>query len=110
MPDGSARDSRSRSGRRALHRSRARPTAAASTRASALHAENPLINGLTRLESNPDTSNEMAKALPNAAFQGQLDPDPDHHFPAVHKITALLAAAILRHYSPPFTRACCPYG
>jgi phospholipase C len=51
----------------------------------ALHAEDSRINGLTGKESNPDTTNEPAKVLPHAAFQGQLDPDPDHHFPAVHK-------------------------
>jgi len=50
-----------------------------------LHAENPAINGLTGNEANPDTTNEPAKVLPTAAFQGELDPDPDHHFPAVHK-------------------------
>jgi len=51
----------------------------------ALQAENRLINGLTGRESNPDTTNEPAPVKPDAAFQGQLDPDPDHHFPAVHK-------------------------
>ncbi|MBZ5726738.1 MAG: hypothetical protein LAP87_17295 [Acidobacteriia bacterium] len=51
----------------------------------ALHAEDSRINGLTGKETNPDTTNEPAKVLPQAKFQGQLDPDPDHHFPAVHK-------------------------
>jgi phospholipase C len=51
----------------------------------ALHAENPKINGLTGQEFNLDTSNEPAKVQPKATFQGQFDPDPDHHFPAVHK-------------------------
>jgi hypothetical protein len=37
----------------------------------------------------------MANALPYAAFQGQLDPDPDHHFPAVHK--QLFFGTIHRH-------------
>jgi phospholipase C len=50
-----------------------------------LHAENPRINGLTGTETNPDTNNEPAQVQPNAAFQGELDPDPDHHFPAVNK-------------------------
>ena len=50
-----------------------------------LHAENPRINGLTGNEANPDTNNEPAQVQPNAAFQGELDPDPDHHFPAVNK-------------------------
>ena len=51
----------------------------------ALKAENSKINGLTGNESNPDTQNETAKVQPLAEFQSQLDPDPDHHFPAVHK-------------------------
>ena len=33
--------------------------------------------------SNPDTSGTMVKPQALAAFQGQLQPDPDHHFPAV---------------------------
>ena len=51
----------------------------------ALKAENSAINGLTGNESNPDTQNETAKVQPLAEFQSQLDPDPDHHFPAVNK-------------------------
>lgn len=51
----------------------------------ALKAEDPRINGLTGAESNPDTSNEPAKVQPQAEWQSQLDPDPDHHFPAVQK-------------------------
>jgi phospholipase C len=51
----------------------------------ALKSEDPRINGLTGTESNLDTSNEPAKVLPQAKFMSQLDPDPDHHFPAVHK-------------------------
>jgi phospholipase C len=51
----------------------------------ALQAENPKINGLSGQESNLGTDNEPAKVQPEAAYQGQLDPDPDHHFPAVHK-------------------------
>ena len=43
------------------------------------------INGLTGKETNPDTTDEPVKVRSAAAFQGQLDPDPDHHFPAVHK-------------------------
>jgi phospholipase C len=43
----------------------------------------PKINGLTGNESNPDTNGENVKVQPNAQFQGQLDPDPDHHFPGV---------------------------
>src|ERR1041385_6704084 len=51
----------------------------------ALKKQDPRINGLTGAESNLDTSNEPAKVQPLAEFQSQLDPDPDHHFPAVHK-------------------------
>jgi phospholipase C len=41
------------------------------------------INGLTGNESNPDTKGASVKVQPNAKFQSQLDPDPDHHFPGV---------------------------
>ena len=41
------------------------------------------INGLTGNESNPDTNGATVKVQPKAAFQSQLDPDPDHHFPGV---------------------------
>jgi phospholipase C len=51
----------------------------------ALKAVDSRINGLTGSESNLDTTNEPAKVSPQAQFQSQLDPDPDHHFPAVHK-------------------------
>jgi phospholipase C len=50
-----------------------------------LQADDPRINGLTGKESNPDTTNEPAPVQPLAEFQSQLDPDPDHHFPAVNK-------------------------
>ena len=43
----------------------------------------PNINGLTGNESNPDTNGAIVKVQPNAQFQSQLDPDPDHHFPGV---------------------------
>ena len=43
----------------------------------------PGVNGLTGNESNPDTNNSPVKVNPNAKFQSQLDPDPDHHFPGV---------------------------
>src|SRR5260370_42131583 len=43
----------------------------------------PKINGLTGDESNPDTNGAIVKVQPLAKFQGQLDPDPDHHFPSV---------------------------
>ena len=43
----------------------------------------PGICGLTGNESNPDTQGNIVKVQPNAKFQSQLDPDPDHHFPGV---------------------------
>ena len=49
----------------------------------ALKAADPRIEGLTGKESNPDSSGNLVAVAPTAAFQGQLDPDPDHHFPAV---------------------------
>ncbi len=51
----------------------------------ALKAEDPRVNGLTGAETNLDTTNEPAKVQPLAEFQSQLDPDPNHHFPAVNK-------------------------
>jgi phospholipase C len=49
----------------------------------ALMKTHPQINGLTGNESNPDTQGAIIKVQPNAQFQSQLDPDPDHHFPGV---------------------------
>src|SRR6266481_7208178 len=43
----------------------------------------PKINGLTGNESNFDMNGAMVPVQPNAKFQGQLDHDPDHHFPGV---------------------------
>ncbi len=48
----------------------------------ALHGQNPAIDGLTGNETNPDTTGTPVMVSPNAAYQSQLDPDPDHHFPA----------------------------
>lgn len=50
-----------------------------------LKADDPRINGLTGKESNLDTTNEPVKVQAKAQFQGQLDPDPNHHFAAVHQ-------------------------
>ena len=50
-----------------------------------LKAKDPRINGLTGSESNPDTTGEPAPVQPLAEYQSQLDPDPNHHFPAVNK-------------------------
>ena len=43
----------------------------------------PRIDGVTDALSNPDTTGASVKPQPLAEFQSQLDPDPDHHFPAV---------------------------
>lgn len=50
-----------------------------------LKAVNPQIDGIVAADpySNPDTNGNAVKPQPLAEFQGQLDPDPDHHFPAV---------------------------
>jgi phospholipase C len=49
----------------------------------ALKAQDPRIEGLIGGETNPDTTGAPAPVKPLAAFQGQLDPDPNHHFPGV---------------------------
>src|SRR6266704_3160482 len=48
-----------------------------------LKAVDSRIDGITDQMSNPDTTGASVKPKPLAEFQGQLDPDPDHHFPAV---------------------------
>ena len=48
-----------------------------------LKAVDPRIDGITDQLSNPDTTGAPVKPQPSADFQGQLYPDPDHHFPAV---------------------------
>jgi len=49
----------------------------------ALKAVDARIDGVTNQLSNPDTTGVSVNPQPSAEFQGQLDPDPDHHFPAV---------------------------
>lgn len=49
-----------------------------------LKAVDPRINGLSGNESNPNSNGQAVNVLPDAAYQGQLDPDPDHHFPGVN--------------------------
>ena len=49
----------------------------------ALKAQDPRIDGITADLSNPDSTGAPVKVQPLAEFQGQLDPDPDHHFPGV---------------------------
>jgi phospholipase C len=50
-----------------------------------LKAVNSQIDGITPADpySNPDTTGSAVKPQPLAQFQAQLQPDPDHHFPAV---------------------------
>src|SRR6266581_9042034 len=48
-----------------------------------LKAVDSRIDGVSDPLSNPDTTGALIKPQPLADFQGQLDPDPDHHFPAV---------------------------
>jgi phospholipase C len=48
-----------------------------------LKAVDQRIDGITDQMSNPDTTGVPVKAQQLADFQGQLNPDPDHHFPAV---------------------------
>ena len=49
-----------------------------------LKSVDPRINGLSGDEFNSDTMNTPIKVQPLAEYQGQLDPDPDHHFPGVN--------------------------
>jgi len=48
-----------------------------------LKAQDPRNDGLTGTESNPDTAGNAAPVKAQAAYQGQLDPDPGHQFPDV---------------------------
>ena len=59
----------------------------------ALKAQDPRIDGLTGNETNPDATGALVKVQPNALFQSQLDPDPNHHFPEVDRCGAVLLPA-----------------
>lgn len=48
-----------------------------------LKAVDPRIDGLTGHEFNIDTTGQRVFVQPKAELQGQLNPDPDHHFAAV---------------------------
>ncbi len=48
-----------------------------------LKATNALIDGVDGTQSNPDTQGNQVFVQPLAEYQSQLDPDPDHAFPAV---------------------------
>ena len=45
-----------------------------------LKAQDPRIDGLTGNESNPDNIGALIRVQPKADYQGQLQPDPGHHF------------------------------
>jgi len=49
----------------------------------ALKAADGRIDGVDGSQSNPDTTGAQVPVQPLADYQGQLDPDPDHHFPGV---------------------------
>ena len=48
-----------------------------------LKATDPRIDGLVGTESNLDSAGNSAPVKSQAAYQGQLDPDPNHHFAGV---------------------------
>jgi len=48
-----------------------------------LRAVNPNIQGFPATFSNPDTTGKEIKPEAKAKYQGQLDPDPNHHFAPV---------------------------
>ena len=48
-----------------------------------LKAVNQQIDGVDGTQFNRDTQGNQVFVQPLAEFQSQLDPDPDHHFPAV---------------------------
>jgi phospholipase C len=50
-----------------------------------LQALDPDIDRLTGNESNPDTTGNQINVQAKARYQGQLDPDPNHHFAAVNQ-------------------------
>jgi phospholipase C len=50
----------------------------------ALKATNPNIDGLTGNESNPDNTGAVIQVQPQAQYQSQLDPDPNHDFANVN--------------------------
>lgn len=45
-----------------------------------LKAQDPRIDGLNGTESNPDPTGKLVKVQSKADYQGQLQPDPGHHF------------------------------
>ena len=49
-----------------------------------LKQQDPKINGLSGNETNPDSMGAAIPVQQLAAYQGQLDPDPDHSFAGVN--------------------------
>jgi phospholipase C len=49
----------------------------------ALKETDSRIDGLDGTQANPDTTGAAVPVRPLAEYQGQLDPDPDHHFAGV---------------------------
>jgi phospholipase C len=49
-----------------------------------LKQQDPKINGLSGNETNPDSTGAAIPVQQLAAYQGQLDPDPDHSFAGVN--------------------------
>ena len=45
--------------------------------------QHPGIRGLSGDEWNLDTTGAKVTVRPDAEYQGELDPDPDHHFAGV---------------------------
>jgi phospholipase C len=45
-----------------------------------LNSQDPRIDGITGSEWNPDSTGVEVKVSPTAQDQGQLEPDPGHHF------------------------------
>ena len=66
-----------------------------------LKAEDPRIDGLLGTESNPDSTGALVAVQPLAEYQGQLDPDPGHHFADVN--FQLFGATIVDAATPTMT-------
>jgi phospholipase C len=49
-----------------------------------LKAQDPRIEGVSGSETNPDTTGAAISVQPLAAYHGQLEPDPGHHFEDVN--------------------------
>src|SRR5262245_1982270 len=52
---------------------------------ASLQAINPNVDGLPATYYKPETTGKEIKPAAKAKYQGQLDPDPHHHFAPVHE-------------------------